>query len=336
MVLGHACHMGPTRRTLLASTASLVSLGVAGCTGLQSGGQQTTETTTATETTTTTTETTTTETTDQETTQTETTDEGTTQTGDILGIRSTDQYGDIVVGPDGLSLYVFERDPSDGSESVCTGDCADAWPPLTVEDEGSLTVGDGIDASVGTLERTDGTLQVTLGGLPLYYFQGDSAPGDVAGVAVIKAWWLIDPQGTPLEPAVQVRSHPEYGKILTGPDGLSLYMFDQDTKGGSDSSCTGGCADAWSPLTVSSDSDILASPSVDAPVGTITRMDGSTQVTVDGWPVYHFQNDTDVGDVNGQGVQDAWWLLGADGSVMRSMSGDTTTTTESDDDGGRY
>ena len=322
----HMSHMGPTRRTLLASTASLVSLGVAGCTGLQSGGQETTETTTTAETTTTTTESTTTETTEQ----------GTTQTGETLGIRSTDQYGDIVVGPDGLSLYMFEMDPSDGSESVCTGGCADAWPPLVVEDEGSISVADGIEGAVGTVERADGTLQVTLGGWPLYHFQSDSAPGDVAGVAVNKAWWLIDPQGSPLEPAVQVRSHPEYGSILTGPDGLSLYMFDQDTKGSGESSCAGGCADAWPPLTVSSDSAILASPSVDADVGTITRMDGSTQVTVDGWPVYYFQNDSAEGDVNGQGVQDAWWLLGADGSVMRSMGEDTTTTTESDDGGGIY
>lgn len=318
MVLPHMTDMGPTRRTLLASTASLMALSVAGCTGTQSGGQQTTETTT---------DTTTTQTT-------EPSDQGPTPTGETLSLRTTDRYGDVVVGPEGLSLYMFEPDPNDGSESVCTGGCADAWPPLTVEDESAIATGDGISGSVGTVERDDGTLQVTLNGWPLYYFQGDSAPGDVSGVGVNSVWWLLDADGDPLVPAVQVRSNDGYGPILTGPDGMSLYMFDRDTKGSGESSCAGGCADAWPPLTVETDSALLASPSVEASVGTITRMDGSTQVTVDGWPVYYFQNDTAEGDVNGQGVQDVWWLLGPDGTVIRSMGGETTTTES--DSGGMY
>ena len=58
-------------------------------------------------------------------------------------------------------------------------------------------VGEGLDESlVGTITRDDGTVQGTYNGWPLYYFSGDSAPGDVNGQGLNDVWWVIDASGT--------------------------------------------------------------------------------------------------------------------------------------------
>ena len=73
-----------------------------------------------------------------------------------------------------------------------------AWPALTVE--GEAVGGEGIDASLlGTSERTDGSVQVTLDGHPLYYFAQDAAPGDVNGQGVGDVWYVVSPAGAPIQ-----------------------------------------------------------------------------------------------------------------------------------------
>jgi predicted lipoprotein with Yx(FWY)xxD motif len=54
---------------------------------------------------------------------------------------------------------------------------------------------DGVTGDLGTITATDGSTQITLNGLPLYYFKGDSAPGDVNGQAVQNVWWVVSPTG---------------------------------------------------------------------------------------------------------------------------------------------
>jgi predicted lipoprotein with Yx(FWY)xxD motif len=120
---------------------------------------------------------------------------------------------------------------------------------------------------------------------------------------------------------VQVRSHDELGDVLVGPEEMTLYMFDQDTKGEGASACYDDCADAWPPLTV--DDSPTAGDGVTAGLTTFEREDGSTQVSVDGWPLYYFVNDEESGDANGQGVNDVWWVLDSDGSPMREADSDT-------------
>lgn len=108
-----------------------------------------------------------------------------------------------LVGPNGLSLYTFDID--EPGTSNCEGDCLANWPPLTVEDASDLTVAEGLDeTSLGTITRSDGTLQVTLDDMPLYYFIGDSDPGDTNGDGVNDVWHLATaeagtsgPPGTP-------------------------------------------------------------------------------------------------------------------------------------------
>lgn len=129
-------------------------------------------------------------------------------------------------------------------------------------------------------------------------------------------------------PTVQVRSHSELGEILVDSAGMTLYMFDQDTKGEKASSCYDSCANAWPPLTV--DGEPSKGSSVTASLTTFERKDGAMQVMAGGWPLYYFASDEQPGDAKGQGANDVWWVLRPDGAPVKPSSTTTTTTTTSD------
>lgn len=238
-------------------------------------------------------------------------------------IQSSDHgdVGEILVDAAGRSLYMFENDTQGEDMSVCSGSCAESWPPLTVESADNLTTGDDVSAEIDTFEREDGTRQVTAAGWPLYYFASDEQPGDVAGQGVGNVWWVLRPDGTVVEPDIQLRSHDDHGDILTDADGMTLYMFEQDTEGEPASACTGDCASAWPPFTV--DSEVSAASNVGATVETFEREDGERQVMAGGWPLYYFGGDEDPGEANGQGINDAWWVVSADGAVVRPGASET-------------
>ena len=90
------------------------------------------------------------------------------------------------------------------------------------------------------------------------------------------------------------------GPILTGANGLTLYSHTGDSA--TVSTCTAGCATAWPPLTVTGGGQPTAANGVTGTLGTLTRDDGSIQVTYNGMPLYFWMNDTKPGDVTGDGV----------------------------------
>ena len=100
--------------------------------------------------------------------------------GVTVGTASSATLGTYLTGPNGMALYTHAGDSA--SSSTCTGGCASAWPPLATT--GQPTAGSGVTGQLGTLTRADGTVQVTYGGLPLYYWQGDTKAGDVTGNGV--------------------------------------------------------------------------------------------------------------------------------------------------------
>jgi predicted lipoprotein with Yx(FWY)xxD motif len=105
---------------------------------------------------------------------------------------ATSAFGDILADPSGRTLYMFV--PDKGGESTCYGECAKAWPALTVKDE--PIAGTALDESLlGTTERRDGTTQVTYNGLPLYYFAFDKKAGDINGQGSGDVWWVVSPGG---------------------------------------------------------------------------------------------------------------------------------------------
>ena len=101
--------------------------------------------------------------------------------------------GPSLVGPNGMTLYVFTQD-TDGT-STCADECATAWPPLTVEAGAEVENGDGVTGELAIVDREDGDSQVTYDGMPLYYYSGDSGPGDATGEGVNEVWFIASPEG---------------------------------------------------------------------------------------------------------------------------------------------
>lgn len=103
------------------------------------------------------------------------------------------QLGHIVTDGEGFTLYRFDNDTASPPATNCYDDCAMNWPPVLTRNKIVYT---GIDrALLGTTTREDGSLQVTLGGWPLYRFSGDAAPGEINGEAVGGVWFTAAPDG---------------------------------------------------------------------------------------------------------------------------------------------
>jgi predicted lipoprotein with Yx(FWY)xxD motif len=103
-------------------------------------------------------------------------------------------YGSALVDRHGFALYRFTHDT--GVASTCYGACADAWPPYLVP--GKLARGSADGGLVGTIRRTDGRLQVTYAGHPLYRYIGDRRPRQVLCQGVTEfggGWYVVAPSG---------------------------------------------------------------------------------------------------------------------------------------------
>ncbi len=100
----------------------------------------------------------------------------------------------------------------------------------------------------------------------------------------------------------------ELGTYLIASNGMTLYLYTNDAP--NVSNCSGQCAEKWPPYTVAS-LDVLANVQAGIPgtVGTITRADGSQQVTYKGQPLYFWINDHASGDTTGQGVGGVWYVV---------------------------
>jgi predicted lipoprotein with Yx(FWY)xxD motif len=107
--------------------------------------------------------------------------------------------GTVLVGANGRTLYLFEKDK--GAASACSGACAKGWPPLTAKD--MPKAGAGVNASMLTLiKRPDGTRQVAYHGHPLYYFVGDKQAGQDTGQgleAFGADWYVVAPNGSKID-----------------------------------------------------------------------------------------------------------------------------------------
>jgi predicted lipoprotein with Yx(FWY)xxD motif len=104
-----------------------------------------------------------------------------------ISVRESKGMGAVLVGPDEMTLYVFDRD-IDGV-STCYDECAQLWPPLLAAEGAELIASADVSGVLGTSMRADGTLQVTYNGQPLYYYAGDQEPGDATGHGIDFEWW---------------------------------------------------------------------------------------------------------------------------------------------------
>jgi predicted lipoprotein with Yx(FWY)xxD motif len=137
-------------------------------------------------------------------------------------------------------------------------------------------------------------------------------------------------QGTSTTAAVVKVSKGKLGQMLVDSRGQTLYVFASDA--GGTSACYGDCATTWPALTTTGAPKAGAGLMAGA-LGTIARTDGSTQVTVDGHPVYTFSGDTAPGDTNGEGFGGLWFVASPTGTPLKP-GGTTNGSTGGNANGG--
>jgi predicted lipoprotein with Yx(FWY)xxD motif len=217
-----------------------------------------------------------------------------------VGLGRNADLGQFLVSNNGLTLYIFTNDAA--GVSNCVDGCAANWPPLTVESMEALTVQPGLQGEFGVIERADGTMQVTLNEMPLYFWKDDMAAGDATGQGVGDVWWVAK------LPLLNVATSDELGDHLVGANGMTLYLFSNDAAGVSN--CVDGCAANWPPLFVAADEPMVDLPAtVTGEVTTIERPDGALQLAYNGVPLYYWVRDVVPGDTTGQNVGEVWFVV---------------------------
>jgi len=93
----------------------------------------------------------------------------------------------VLTGPNGMTLYTFDRDTAGSGKSVCNGPCATNWPPLMAGDT------DQASGDYSVITRDDGKKQWAFKGKPLYFWAKDLKPGDRTGDGFNKVWQLARP-----------------------------------------------------------------------------------------------------------------------------------------------
>src|SRR5215468_7273001 len=145
---------------------------------------------------------------------------------------------------------------------------------------------------------------------------GGSNTTGAAGTASVAGASSSASAGSASAVSIETHSGP-MGTYLTDGSGRSLYLFAADTAG--KSNCSGECASFWPPLTGSATAMSGAQAGM---LSTITRSDGTKQVTYDGHPLYYYAGDTGPGMDNGQGLNGfgaVWWLVAPSGASITSQ-----------------
>ncbi|HEV3266503.1 MAG TPA: hypothetical protein VG014_13335 [Acidimicrobiales bacterium] len=133
---------------------------------------------------------------------------------------------------------------------------------------------------------------------------------------------------------VTLASKTSVGSVLSNAQGMTLYHLTSDTSGVS--TCTGGCATIWPPLVLPAGVTTPVAGSGVNGLGTITRSDGSVQVTYNHEPLYTFSGDMSPTDAKGQGVAGTWFVVksGSSGGGAATATTKAPTTTAAPSGGG--
>jgi predicted lipoprotein with Yx(FWY)xxD motif len=138
--------------------------------------------------------------------------------------------GTVLVTTGGLTLYWFVNDTA--GQSNCNGSCASYWPPLL--GTAAAASGSSLPHGFGTIKRSNGQVQITYDGHPLYTYKGDTAAGELNGNGLNASgglWWAITPTGSELGTTAASTS----GSSSTGSSGST-----SSSSSGSGSSSAGG------------------------------------------------------------------------------------------------
>jgi predicted lipoprotein with Yx(FWY)xxD motif len=174
----------------------------------------------------------------------------------------------------------------------------------------ALLAGCGSSTTSTSTSASSGATATKAAASSPYSHYGTSSPAAATAAATTAS--------APAATGVQITvKRAKLGEIVAaGPRRLTVYLFEADSGGAS--ACTGACASAWPPVTTAAAPSAGAGASASA-LGTITRADGTKQVTYGGHPLYFFAQDKDQGDAYGQGVKSfgaAWYTLKPSGSKL--------------------
>ncbi|MCX5402577.1 SCO0930 family lipoprotein [Streptomyces sp. NBC_00335] len=230
-----------------------------------------------------------------------------------LAVREIPEVGSAVTDAAGATLYRFDKDTARPSRSNCEDACATLWPPVPADGAQAPA---GIDAGLlGSVERSDGTRQLTLAGWPVYRYAKDTGPGDAKGEGVGGTWRaLARDGGKAAEAEPEKESAPlsavedaKLGKLMVDSRGRTLYRFGKDSAWPMKFGCLDSCLDTWKPAEPVEGEKAVGIPA--GLVGSVQRPDGTRQLTIDCWPVYLFTGDTAPGQTNGHGLQGLWFAV---------------------------
>jgi len=107
--------------------------------------------------------------------------------------------GRIIVDGRGRSLYLFEKDAH--GRSACSGVCTAYWPPLLTNGR-SIAIKGAKPSLLGSIRRADGSRQVSYAGHPVYFFSGDTRPGQTNGEGLKDfgaGWYVLTPSGKKID-----------------------------------------------------------------------------------------------------------------------------------------
>ncbi|MET9960705.1 SCO0930 family lipoprotein [Streptomyces sp. NPDC006326] len=260
-----------------------------------------------------------------------------------LSVREIAEVGSVVTDSAGMTLYRFDKDTAQPPKSTCDGDCATAWPPVPADD---ASASGGIDAGLlGSVARSDGSKQLTLGGWPVYRYAKDTKAGEAKGEGVGGTWHALASDGKKAiaqkgmgagmgmgmgggggaggsensGTELSVADNEKLGKILVDGQWRTLYRFDKDSAWPMKFGCVGACLDTWKPAAPVNKEKTSGIPA--ALVGSVKRPDGTEQLTIDCWPVYLFTGDTEPGQANGHNKQGLWFAVTAAGKKVPATAG---------------
>ena len=109
----------------------------------------------------------------------------------------------IVVDGDGKTVYFYTVDHAGETKSACTGGCATLWPAVTSASAPTLQ---GVTGKIGSITTADGKQQVTVNGMPIYYYAKDTSPGQVNGQGVAGVWYVLGADGSMIQAPINAGS----------------------------------------------------------------------------------------------------------------------------------
>jgi len=107
--------------------------------------------------------------------------------GTSAALAQTKISNGMLTGPNGMTLYTFDKDAAGSGKSACTGPCEKLWPPFTAN------ASDKAAGDYSLIARDDGNKQWAYKGKPLYFWSKDQKSGDMTGDGFNKIWHVAKP-----------------------------------------------------------------------------------------------------------------------------------------------